>query len=298
MKKQGLPNYLNGDTHHPRPSYTNGAYDGRYVYINDKANGRIARIRLDIMRVDKVVQIPHALGIHGLRLQRYPKTGYVFCNSEFRAPIPNNGAILDDYHNYRCVFTAVDGETMKVAWQVLVDGNLDNNDGDYAGKYVAATCYNSPEGVTLEQMTDKERDWAVVFNIKAIEAAVKAGKATTMSGVPVVDGRKSAKSDFTRYIPVPNSPHGCNATPDGKYVIANGKLSPTVTIIEWAKLDDLFAGKIKEEEAIVGQLEVGLGPLHTNFDGRGNAYTSLFLDSQIVKWNIDEAIRAYCRFSL
>lgn len=293
LKKQGMLSYMNGDTHHPRPSYTDGAYDGRYLYINDKANGRIARIRLDIMRVDKIVQIPHALGIHGLRLQRYPKTGYVFCNSEFRAPIPNDGKILDDYHNYRCVFTATDGETMKVAWQVLVDGNLDNNDGDYAGKYVASTCYNSPEGVTLEEMTNKERDWVVVFNIKAIEEAVKAGKATMMNGVPVVDGRKSAKSNFTRYIPVPTSPHGCNATPDGKYFVANGKLSPTVTIIEWNKLDDVFAGKIKEEDAIVGQLEVGLGPLHTNFDGRGNAYTSLFLDSQIVKWNIDEAIKAY-----
>lgn len=293
LKKSGLPSFPNGDTHHPRLSYTNGAYDGRYCFINDKANGRIARIRLDIMRVDKVVQIPHALGIHGLRLQRAPKTGYIFCNSEFRSPIPNDGKILDDYKNYRCVFTAVDSETMKVAWQVLVDGNLDNNDADYAGKYVAATCYNSPEGVTVEQMTDKERDWAVFFNIHAIDEAVKSGKATMMDGVPVLDGRKAAKSAFTRYIPVPTSPHGCNATPDGKYVVANGKLSPTVTIIEWAKLDDVFAGKIKEEEAIVGQLEVGLGPLHTNFDGRGNAYTSLFLDSQIVKWNIDDAIKAY-----
>ncbi len=293
LKKQGLLTFENGDTHHARPSYTNGTYDGRYLYVNDKTNGRIARVRLDIMRVDKIVQIPHALGIHGLRLQRYPKTGYVFCNSEFRAPIPNDGKILDDYHNYRCVYTAVDGETMKVAWQVLVDGNLDNTDCDYAGKYSAATCYNSPEGVTLEQMTDKERDWAVVFNLKAIEEAVKAGKATMISGVPVLDGRKKANSNFTRYIPVPTSPHGCNATPDGKYFVANGKLSPTVTIVEWAKLDDLFAGKIKEEDCIVGQLEVGLGPLHTTFDGRGNAYTTLFLDSQICKWNVEEAIRAY-----
>ncbi len=293
LKKQGMLTFENGDTHHARPSYTNGTYDGRYLYVNDKTNARVARVRLDIMRVDKITQIPHALGVHGLRLQRYPKTGYVFCNSEFRTPIPNDGKILDDYHKYKCVYTALDGETMKVAWQVLVDGNLDNTDADYAGKYSAATCYNSPEGVTLEQMTNKERDWAVVFNLKAIEAAVQQGEATMMSGVPVLDGRKAARSNFTRYIPVPTSPHGCNATPDGKYFVANGKLSPTVTIIEWAKLDDLFAGKIKEEDAIVGQLEVGLGPLHTTFDGRGNAYTTLFLDSQIVKWNIDDAIKAY-----
>lgn len=293
LKKQGLKTYNNGDNHHPRPSYTEGKYDGRYVFINDKANSRIARIRMDVMKTDKIVEIPNAHSIHGLRLQRFPKTGYVFCNGENRIPLINDGKVLDEPAKYASVFTAVDGDTMKVQWQVMVSGNLDNNDADYAGKWVASTCYNSEEATTTEGMMSAERDHVVVFNIKAIEAAVKAGKAQTINGVPVLDGRKQAKSQFTRYIPVANSPHGCNATPDGKYVVANGKLSPTVTIFEWNKFDDLFAGKIKEEDSIVGILEVGLGPLHTNYDGRGNAYTSVFLDSQIVKWNIDEAIRAY-----
>lgn len=293
LKKQNQVTFDHGDTHHPRPSYTNGSYDGRYLFINDKANTRIARIRLDVMKTDKILEIPNAHAIHGLRLQRYPKTGYVFCNSEMRIPMPNDGTILDDPKKYTCVFTAVDGDTMKVAWQVMVSGNLDNNDTDYAGKYVAATCYNAEEGTDTAAMTASPTDHAVFFDIKAIEEAVKGGKGQMIAGIPVVDGRKEAKSPFTRYIPVANSPHGCNASPDGQYLMLNGKLSPTVTVVEWARLDDLFAGKITERECIVADPEVGLGPLHTTFDGRGNAYTSVFLDSQIVKWNIADAIKQF-----
>jgi nitrous-oxide reductase len=284
--------YHNGDAHHPHVSFTDGAHDGRYLFVNDKANCRVARIRLDIFKTDKIIEVPNASDIHGMRMQKYPRTGYVFANSEHIIPIPNDGkGDLLDPKNYWSVYTAIDGDTMQIAWQVLVDGNLDNTDTDYQGKYSFSSCYNPNRGVTLAEMTDHEQAWAVVFNIKRIEQGVKDGDYKEINGVKVVDGRHGSK--YTRYIPIPNSPHGVNTAPDGIHVVINGKLSPTVSVIDVRKLDDLFDGKIKERDVIVAEPQLGLGPLHTAFDGRGNAYTTLFIDSQVVKWNIDKAKRAF-----
>ncbi len=287
--------YLNGDTHHPHPSFTNGTYDGRYVFINDKANTRVARIRCDVMRTDKIIQVPNVQAIHGLRLQKYPRTGYVFANGEFRVPAPNDGRDLHSPEKYQTMLSAIDGDTMEVAWQVIVSGNLDNNDADYEGKYVVASSYNSEGATNLSGMMEAERDHVVVLNIAAIEAAVKAGKTTTIgdSKVPVLDGRKGKGESFARYIAIPNSPHGVNTDPSGKYIVINGKLSPTVSVLEISKFADMFAGKIKPRDCVVAEPELGLGPLHTAFDNRGNAYTTLFLDSQICKWDVAKAIAAY-----
>lgn len=292
--------FMNGDCHHPHISMTDGSYDGKYLFINDKANTRVARIRLDIMKCDKITTIPNVQSIHGLRLQKVPYTKYVFCNAEFIIPHPNDGTNIDnlDAAEKYTMYNALDAETMEVAWQVMVDGNLDNTDMCYTGKYAAATCYNSEGATDIAGMMRNERDWVTIFNIPRIEEEIKAGRFITLgnSKVPVVDGRKKdgKNSRVTRYVPVPKNPHGLNTSPDGKYFIANGKLSPTCSMIAIDMLDDLFNDKFADErEVVVGEPELGLGPLHTTFDGRGNAYTTLFIDSQVVKWNMEEAVRAY-----
>jgi nitrous-oxide reductase len=170
----------------------------------------------------------------------------------------------------------------------------------YDGKLAASNNYNTENGVHYEEMMAAERDACVFFNVARIEQAVKDGKSFKIgtSDVPVVDGTKAANADpktaLTAYVSVPKNPHGVNASPDGKYFICSGKLSPTATVIDLAKVLEWFDGKLaKIDDAIVAEPELGLGPLHTAFDGRGNAYTTLFLDSQVVKWDVDKAIKFY-----
>jgi len=284
-----------GDSHHPHMSMTDGRYNGKYVFVNDKSNSRVARIRCDVMKTDKMLTVPNVLAIHGLRVQKVPSTEYIYCNGEFEIPLPNDGSNLDDPSSYLSLYNVIHAEAMEMAFQVIVDGNLDNTDADFTGRFSASTCYNSEKGMTLPEMIAAERDHVVVFDLDAIKAAVKAGNYKTYgdSKVPVVDGRRDAKSKFTRYIPIPKSPHGLNTSPDGKYFMANGKLSPTVSVIAIDKLDALFKDTIKPRDTVVAEPELGLGPLHTAFDGRGNAYTTLFLDSQVAKWNVEDAIKAY-----
>jgi len=288
--KQLMKGYTIGDTHHLHLSYLNGTYDGKFAFINDKSTARIARIRLDVMETDAITKIPYSQGTHGLFPSRH-KLDAVFCNAEFRTPLPNDGRDLDDHKKYVAMHTCVDAKTMKVRWQIMIDGNLDLCATDYEGKFSMGTCYNSEEGVLLEDMMSADRDHLTVFHLERIEDAVKSGKGIKFkeSDAPIIDGR--GKNPYVLYVPVPKNPHGVNISPDGKYAICSGKLSPTTSVVSLEIVEAAFNGKKTPKECVLAEPEVGLGPLHTAFDGRGNAYTTLFLDSVVTMWNIEKAIK-------
>jgi len=306
-KPDGSLLYTTGDSHHPVASYTDGTYDGKYAWTNDKLNSRLARIRLDTFECDKITELPNVQGLHGACPDKRDPvdpninhTTRLFVGSEFAIPLPNDGRDIDKPENYASLVTCLDSETMEVRWQCRVDGNMDLLATSYDGKLAAWNQYNSENGVQFTQMMVAERDNVVFVNIARVEQAIKDGKFKTYgsSKVPVADGTKKANADpktaLVCYVPIPKNPHGVNATPDGKYFIASGKLSPTCSVIDLSLMLKWFEGEIKEpRDTVVGEPEVGLGPLHTTYDGKGNAYTTLFLDSQVVKWNIEAAIKAY-----
>jgi nitrous-oxide reductase len=280
-KADGTLKYTTGDTHHVHGSYKDGTYDGRYLWVNDKIHSRLARIRMDTMECDKITE------------KSVNHTTRVFCGAEFAIPFPNDGRDLDDPAKWGSLFTCVDAETMDVRWQVRVDGNMDLVATSYDGRFACSNQYNTENAPDQAGMMAAERDACVFFDVARIEALVKSGKFTTIgsSKVPVVDGRKAANPDprtsVTCYVPVGKNPHG-------KYMVCSGKLSPTATVIEVALVAKWLDGELKtERDAVVAEPEIGLGPLHTAFDGKGNAFTTLFLDSQIVKWNVAAAIAQF-----
>ena len=102
--------------------------------------------------------------------------------------------IIDqDPRDYVALHTCIYAATMRVRWQIKVRGNLDLCATDYKGKYSMATCYNSEEGVTLNEMIAADRDWLVVFNLERIERAVKDGKGDILN---IIKKKKLGRKDY------------------------------------------------------------------------------------------------------
>jgi nitrous-oxide reductase len=295
-----------GDAHHPALSETNGDYDGRWLFINDNANNRVARIDLKDFKTRQILgPIPNVSGNHGSTFIT-PNSEYLLAASRFSSPLPKGTyAAVEDYATkYKGVLVGIavapDSGQLSVGWQVLVPPfNFDLGD---AGKgpsngWAFWTSYNTERATGKLEVTStqKDRDYIAAVNWKAAEAAIKTGKFKMLGGVKVIDPRDT--TGVVYFIPCAKSPHGVDVTPDGKYFIGSGKLASVTTAFSVEKMlkaiqDKSFSGDedgipvlnydaVKETE-----VNVGLGPLHTQFDDQGYAYTSLFVESAIAKWKL------------
>ena len=223
-------------------------------------------------------------------------------------------------------FVSVEKETgaMNLAFQLKTPGvNFDlarSGKGKSHGWFFFS-CYNTEQANTLLEVnaSQKDKDFIMAVNWKKAEEYIKAGKgkkqkvryahnvyndethsatSTIKSEVIVLDIAEF--KDICYFIPCPKSPHGCDVDPTGEYIVGSGKLAALIPVFSFDKLQKAIADKafdgeysgipvIKYEEALYGEVKKpGLGPLHTEFDGKGFAYTSMFVSSEIVKWNIKD----------
>ncbi|MBI1797474.1 MAG: Sec-dependent nitrous-oxide reductase [Candidatus Eisenbacteria bacterium] len=294
-----------GDAHHPGLSETDGDYDGRWLFINDMPGARIARIDLRDFKTREIFgPIPNVSAAHACPFPT-PNTEYVFAASRFSTPVPNRPEKIADYaKQFRGVVAGVKVDPksghMSLGFEILMppfDWDLADAGKGPSHGWEFFTCYNSEQAYdSLEvKASQNEMDFIAAVDWRAAQAAVDAGKAKTVGGAPMLDPRDVP--GLVYLFPVPKSPHGVDVDPSGEYVCASGKLQAEVSVFSVKKILAAIAAKrfdgermgipvLKYEDVIEAKVPVGLGPLHTQFDGKGNAYTSLFLDSQIAKWKI------------
>ncbi len=304
--KEMLGGFTWGDAHHTALSETSGDYDGRWLFISDNANNRMARIDLHDFKTRQIFgPIPNVSGNHCSSFVT-PNTEYVLIGSRFSIPLPRHTyAPLEQYATvYKGVVggVAVDPKTgqMSLGWEILMPP-FDYDLGD-AGKgasngWAFWTCYNSERATGKLEVTStqKDRDYIAAVNWKNAEQAIKDGKYKMIDGVKVIDPKDTPGVVFL--MPCSKSPHGVDVSPDGKYIIGSGKLQSITTAFNIEKIQNAIQTKnftgaedgipvLKYEAIKDAEVNVGLGPLHTQFDDQGYAYTSLFVESAVAKWKL------------
>jgi nitrous-oxide reductase len=294
-----------GDVHHPALSETKGEYDGRWLFVNEM-NGRIARIDLRDFKTKQIFgPVPNVSGNHSGAFVT-PNTEYAMMGTRFSIPIPKGTyAPIEKYATeYKGVLAAVKIDPasgqMSLGWQILMPP-FDFDLGD-AGKLVSEgwmfwSSYNTERasGKLEVTSTQRDRDYIAAVDWRAAEKAAAEGKGDLIGGVRVIDPRKVP--GLVYLIPCGKSPHGVDVSPDGKYIIGSGKLQGVTTAFNFEKIQTAIRNKdftgdedgvpiLKYESVKDAEVQVGLGPLHTQFGTDGFAYTSLFVDSAITKWKL------------
>ena len=314
-----------GDSHHPALSETAGKYDGRWLYINDRAHGRIGMVDLSDFRAKQILQVPNLQTSHG-GVFATPNTEYVHISSKVPALKAWNAsqgktATLDDHLNryadiYRgySTFISVNPQSgrMELSKSFQIELPPYTQDLADAGKgasegYAFINSYNvematggiqqgkSPIEVGASQL---DFDYLHIIDWKKAEQVAKAGKFTEINGIRVISLETAVAEGLLHLAPEPRSPHGVDIAPKGDYITVSGKLDPHATVygidlIKKAIADKNYEGKdrygvpiLKFDAVVAGKVELGAGPLHTQYDNQGNAYTSLYLESAVAKWTL------------
>ncbi|WP_299210191.1 Sec-dependent nitrous-oxide reductase [uncultured Dokdonia sp.] len=314
------------DSHHPDISQTNGELDGRWIFINGNNTPRIARISLSTFETEEIIEVPNSAGNHSSSFvtenTEYVVAGTRFSVPIPQRDMPIN----EYKGNFKgsLSFISVDPEHghMDIKFQIIMPGF--NYDLSHPGRgkshgWFFFTTYNTEEANSLQEVnsSQNDKDFIAAINWKKIEAYVNNGggikvpanyahnvydesthSATSMMKKEVLTVNPLDVPGAVFFLPTPKSPHGCDVDPSGEYIIGNGKLSADLTVhsfdrmlaaIEAKKFDGEAYGIpiLKFEDVLAGTVKSGgLGPLHTEFDGKGNAYTTFFISSEVVKWKL------------
>jgi len=314
------------DSHHPELSQTDGTTDGRWVFINGNNTPRIARIDLTTFETVEIIEIPNSGGNHSspftTQNTEYVVAGTRFAVPNPQKDMPINEA----KGNFKGALTYVsvdpeDGD-MEVAFQILMPGfdyDLAHSGKGKSHGWTFFTTYNTEEAYTLKEIgsSQNDKDFIAAVNWKKAEEYIAAGNfkevpanyvnneysddthmATTKRNNTVKVLIPEDCPGLVYYIPTPKSPHGVDVDPTGEYIVGNGKLSADMSVHSFTKMMNaidkgLIDGEaygipiLKYDEVLAGIVkDPGLGPLHTEFDGKGNAYTTFFISSEVVKWKV------------
>lgn len=317
-----------GDSHHPDISQTNGSVDGRWVFINENNTPRIARISLETFETEEIIEIPNSAGNHSSSYvtenSEYVVAGTRFAIPFPQRDMPINE--MKGNFKGALSFLKIDQETgrMNIDFQIMMPGF--NYDKAHPGRNKSSdwfffTTYNTEEANSLMEVnsSQNDKDYIAAINWKKIAEYVANGggkkvpanyahnvwdddkhMATTTMKKEVLIVEPKDVPGAIYFLPTAKSPHGCDVDPTGEYIVGSGKLAASMTVHSFSKMikaieDKAFDGDaygipiIKYEAVNYGTVnQPGLGPLHTEFDTRGNGYTTFFISSEVVKWNIKD----------
>lgn len=315
------------DAHHPDISQTNGVVDGRWVFINGNNTPRIARIDLSTFETTEIIEVPNSAGNHSSSFvtenTEYVVAGTRFSVPIPQRDMPINQYKGNFKGSLTFISVAPETGHMDIKFQIIMPGfdyDLAHPGRGASHGWFFFSTYNTEEASTLMEVnaSQNDKDFIAAINWKKIEEYVNNGggkmmptnyahnvydeathsATTTMKKkVLVVDPLEVPGAVYL--LPTPKSPHGCDVDPSGEYIVGNGKLSANLTVHSFTKMLEAieqkkFAGDaygipiLNFEDVLAGVVEqAGLGPLHTEFDGKGNAYTTFFISSEVVKWKLN-----------